>query len=136
MSSSAYNHGIKAASVWKRLSNVYSDADSRFTAWAVRKGIPVAVGKTLVPFSALLLMASALIAGFAVGAVIIAAAAFVYMVRYIQMNQATSADPDESPSANGPDFRNGRDGYGYYYGADDSIFSSTESVNNEEENKA
>ena len=135
MSSSAYNHGIKAASVWKRLTNVYSDADSRFTAWAESKGIPVAIGKTLVPFSALLLMALALIAGFAAGAVIIAAAAFVYMVRYIQINQATSVDPNVSPSAHGPEFRNGRDGYGYYYGADDSIFTSTESVDNEEDNK-
>lgn len=136
MSSSAYNHGIKAASVWRRLTSVYSDVDFRFTAWAESKGIPVAIGKSLVPFSALLLLALALIAGSAVGAIIIAVAVFVYMVRYIQMNQATSADPDESPSANGPEFRNGRDGHGYYYGADDSIFTSTESASNEEDNKA
>lgn len=136
MDSSAYDRGVKVASFCKRMTCVYNDADSRFTAWAKGKGIPVAIGKSLVPFSALLLLALALIAGFAVGAIIIAVAAFVYMVRYIQMNRATSADPEESPSAHGPEFRSGRDGHGYYYGADDSIFTSTESVDNEEDNKA
>lgn len=136
MDTSAYDRGVKVASFWKRMTCVYNDADSRLTAWAKGKGIPVAIGKSLVPFSALLLLALALIAGFAVGAIIIAVAAFVYMVRYIQMNQATSADPEESPSAHGPEFRNGRDGHGYYYGADDSIFTSTESVDNEKDNKA
>lgn len=135
MSSSAYDRGIKAASVWKRLTSVYSDVDFRFTAWAESKGVPVAIGKSLVPFSALLLLAIALIAGSAAGAIIIAVAAFVYMVRYIQMSHATSADPEESPPAHGPEFRNGRDGYGYYYGSDDSIFTSTKSVDNDEDNK-
>lgn len=121
MSSSAHDLGIKAASVCKRLTNVYSDADSRFTAWAESKGIPVAIGKTLVPFSALLLMALALIAGFAAGAVIIAAAAFVYMVRYITLNapeDMRTASSNNSTSTGGQ-FRSGNDGDGFYSGPDD-----------------
>ncbi|MGK3131383.1 hypothetical protein ACCW76_19535 [Pantoea sp. C8B4] len=126
MSSSAYDHGIKAASVWKRLTSVYSDADSRFTAWAESKGIPVVIGKPLVPFSSLLLLAIVLIAGFAVSAVIIAAAAFVYMVRYIQLNASEdmrSASSNNSTSTGGQ-FRSGNNGDGFYSGPDDITVTS------------
>ncbi|WP_137765692.1 DUF3742 family protein [Nissabacter sp. SGAir0207] len=135
MSSTAYARGTKAASVWKRLSRVYYDADNRFVAWADRKKIPASIGKSVVPFSVLLLMTLAIVAGFALGATMLLVSGIVYMVRYIQLNSTASNASDEATSSFGPEYRNGRDGYGYYYGADDSILSSAGS-NDEEEDKA
>lgn len=136
MSSTAYARGTKAASVWKRLSRVYFDADDRFAAWADRNKIPALIGKSVVPFSVLLLMTLAIVAGFALGATILLVSGIVYMVRYIQLNYTASNTSYEATSSCGPEYRNGRDGYGYYYGADDSIFSSAGSSNDEEEDKA
>lgn len=135
MSSTAYARGTKAASAWKRLSRVYYDTDNRFAAWADRKKIPASIGKSVVPFSVLLLITLAIVAGFVLGATMLLISVIVYMVRYIQLNNAASSDSDETTSSCGPEYRNGRDGYGYYYGADDSIFSSAGS-NNDEEDKA
>ncbi|WP_128598940.1 DUF3742 family protein [Pantoea rodasii] len=134
MSSTAYARGTKAASVWKRLSRVYFDADDRFAAWAERKKIPASIGKSVVPFSVLLLMTLAIVAGFAVGATMLLVSGTVYMVRYIQLNHIVSNNSDEASSSTGSEYRNGRDGFGYYYGADDSIFSSAGSNDNEEDN--
>ncbi len=100
-----------------------------------KKKIPASIGKSVVPFSVLLLMALAIIAGFALGATMVLVSVIVYMVRYIQLNNTASNTSDEATSSCGPEYRNGRDGYGYYYGADDSIFSSAGS-NVEEEDKA
>lgn len=137
MDSSAYERGIKAASVWKHLTGVYFDADSRFTGWSESKGIPCAVGKSLVPFSVLILLTLSLAAGVVLGTIIILVAMFTYMLRYIQMNHALSSSvPDESTSSHGPEFRNGRDGFGYYYGEDDSIFTSAGSIDDDADNKA
>ncbi|KJV33101.1 DUF3742 family protein [Pantoea sp. SM3] len=135
MSSTAYARGTKAASVWKRLSRVYFDADDRFVAWAERNKIPASIGKYFVPFSVLLLMTLTIIAGFALGATMLLVSGIVYMVRYIQLNYLVSNNSDESSSSTGPEYRNGREGYGYYYGADDSIFSSA-CLNDNEEDKA
>lgn len=135
MSSTAYARGTKAASVWKRLSRVYYDANDRFAAWADRKKIPASIGKSVVPFSVLLLIMLAIVAGFALGATMLLVSGIVYMVRFIQLNNTASNASDEAASSFGPEYRNGRDGYGYYYGADDSIFSSAGS-NDEEEDKA
>lgn len=133
MSSTAYARGTKAASVWKRLSRVYFDANDRFAVWAERKKIPASIGKSVVPFSVLLLMTLAIVAGFALGATMLLVSGIVYMVRYIQLNHIVSNNSDEASSSTGPEYRNGRDGYGYYYGADDSIFSSADSNYNEED---
>lgn len=126
MDSSAYEHGFKVASFWKRMTCVYNDANSRFTAWAKGKGIPVAIGKSLVPFSALFLLALALIAGFAVGVLIIAAAGLIYMVRYIQLNSLDDMDEASSnnTSSTGGQFRSGNDGDGFYSGPDDITVTS------------
>lgn len=137
MDSSAYDRGIKAASIWKRLTGVYFDADSRFTGWSDSKGIPRAVGKSFVPFSVLILLTLSLAAGVVLSTIIILVAVFAYMLRYIQMNHALSSSvPDESTSSHGPEFRNGRDGFGYYYGADDSIFTSAGSIDDDADKKA
>ncbi|WP_455845893.1 hypothetical protein [Pantoea agglomerans] len=120
MSSTAYARGKKAASVWKRLSRVYYNADDRFAAWADRKKISASIGKSVVPFSVLLIMTLAIVAGFALGAVIIIVAAFVYMVRHIQLSALDDLDSTSSPSscAAGGQFRSGNDGDGFYSGPD------------------
>ncbi|WP_166935517.1 DUF3742 family protein [Candidatus Pantoea communis] len=134
MSSNAYARGTKAASVWKRLSRVYYDANDRFVAWADRKKIPASIGKSVVPFSVLLLIMLVIVAGFALGATMLLVSGIVFMVRFIQLNNTVSNASNEAASSFGPEYRNGRDGYGYYYGAaDDSIFSSAGSNNEEEE---
>ncbi|WP_201252644.1 DUF3742 family protein [Pantoea sp. S62] len=121
MSSTAYARGTKAASVWKHLSRVYFDADDRFAAWAERKKIPASIGKSVVPVSVLLLMTLAIVAGFAFAAVIIIVAAFVYMVRHIQLSGSDDLDSTSSNSscAAGGQFRSGNDGEGFYSGPDD-----------------
>ncbi|WP_337024740.1 MULTISPECIES: DUF3742 family protein [unclassified Pantoea] len=121
MSSTAYARGTKAASVWKRLSRVYYDADDRFAAWADRKKIPASIGKSVVPFSVLILLTLVLVAGFALGTVIIIVAAFVYMVRHIQLSALDDLDTTSSNSsgAAGGQFRSGNDGDGFYSGPDD-----------------
>lgn len=132
MNPSAYDRGIKTASVLKRLAFVYIDADSRFVAWAASKGIPGAIGRSFVPFSVLVLLALALVAGFFLGTIILAVAGFAYMVRYIQINNLAPSDSDDSTLEHGPEYRNGRDGYGYYYGADDTIFTSPKAYDEED----
>lgn len=126
MDSSAYERGIKAASAWRRLSNVYLDADTRFTSWADSKGIPGAIGKSLVPFSVLILLSLALVAGFVIGAIIIAVAGFAYMFCYIQLNTLNNLGKTSSSSscASGGDYRNGNDGDGFYSGPDDTNVTS------------
>lgn len=121
MDSSAYDRGVKAASFWKRMTYVYNDIDSRFTLWAESKRIPVAIGKSLVPFSALLLLALALVAGFTVGALIIGVTGLAYMVRYIQLNTLNDLDAASSNNtcSSGGQFRSGNDGDGFYSGPDD-----------------
>lgn len=121
MSSTAYARGTKAASVWKRLSRVYYDADDRVAAWAEKKRIPVSIGKSVVPFSVLLLLTLVIVAGFALGTIIIIAAAFVYMVRHIQLNALDDMDATSSNNscAEGGQFRSGNDGDGFYSGPDD-----------------
>lgn len=132
MNSSAYVRGIKTASALKRLTYVYIDADSRFAAWADSKGVPRAIGRSFVPFSVLVLLALALVAGFFLGGIILAVAGFAYLVRYIQISNLAPSDSDDSTSEHGPEYRNGRDGYGYYYSADDSIFTSPKSHHEED----
>lgn len=121
MSSTAYARGAKAASVWKRLSRVYFDADDRFAAWAESKKIPELIGKSVVPFSVLTLLTLVIVAGFAIGTVIIIVAAFVYMVRHIQLSELDDLDTTSSNSscAAGGQFRSGNDGDGFYSGPDD-----------------
>jgi len=121
MSSAAYTRGTKAASVWKRLSRVYYDSDNRFATWADRKNIPASIGKSAVPFSVLILLTLAIVAGFAIGTVIIIVAAFVYMVRHIQLSALDALDTTSSniSCAAGGQFRSGNDGDGFYSGPDD-----------------
>ncbi|WP_036619964.1 hypothetical protein [Pantoea sp. GM01] len=121
MNSTAYARGTKAASVWKRLSRVYHDADNRFAAWAARKKIPASLGKSVVPFFVLVLLTLVIVAGFALGTIIIIAAAFVYMVRHIQLNALDDMEATSSNSscAEGGQFRSGNDGDGFYSGPDD-----------------
>ena len=132
MNPSAYERGIKTATALTRITYVYIDADSRFAAWAESKGVPNAIGRSFVPFSVLVLLALALVAGFFLGAIILAVAGFAYMVRYTQINNLAPGNSDDSTSEHGPEYRNGRDGYGYYHGADDSIFTSPKSYHEED----
>ncbi|MFZ4213696.1 hypothetical protein ACOZB2_19975 [Pantoea endophytica] len=121
MSSTAYGCGTKAASVWKRLSRVYFDADDRFVAWAERKKIPALIGKSVVPLSVLILLTLVIVAGFALGTVIIIVAAFVYMVRHTLLHALDDLDTTscKSSCAAGGQFRSGNDGDGFYSGPDD-----------------
>jgi len=121
MSSTAYARGTKAASVWKRLSRVYFDADDRFAAWAERKNIPASIGKSVVPFSVLILLTLVIVAGFALGTILIIFSAFVYMVRHIQLSAIDDLDTSSSNSSwtAGGQFRSGNDGDGFYSGPDD-----------------
>jgi hypothetical protein len=69
-----------------------------------------------------LFLVLAVLSGLVIGAILLFLATFSYMIASIVLNKN---DSNDAPITNndGPEFRNGRNGYGYYYGSNDSIFT-------------
>lgn len=111
----AYNRGIKAADMWKKLKNVLSTWDRRCVHWASNHNAPKWVGR--IPLVAAILASfTGMIAGGFVIALIIG---FMWAIAFILQNadfsnMQVSSSSDDELNFDDDGYRNGPDGYGYY----------------------
>jgi len=123
MKNRAFERGKQAASFYKKLKNTAQLSNDACIQWAKRQGLPTLIGRLVVPVCVSLFLVLAVLSGLFIGAILLFAATFSYMIASIILNKNDSGD-DPITNNDGPEFRNGRNGYGYYYGSDDSIFTS------------
>jgi hypothetical protein len=118
----AFERGKQAASFYTKLRNTAKLSNDACIQWAKRQGLPTVSGRLVVPVCVSLFLVLAVLSGLVIGAILLLLATFSYMIASIVLNKN---DSNDAPITNndGPEFRNGRNGYGYYYGSDDSIFT-------------
>lgn len=112
----AIQRGIKLAGFWKKTRRRVSQWDAICVHWAKSRGLPGWLGHVPIVLAIVLSITAAILSGLLIGVVI----AFVWMaiVGIFSTSNANEDDCSEAKS-NGPGYRDGIDGYGYYSGSDD-----------------
>jgi len=122
MKNRAFERGKQAASFYKKLKNTALRLNDVCIQWAERQELPTVIGRLVMPVCVSLFLFLTVLSGLVIGTILLFVAAFSYIIVSIILNKNDSGD-DPITNNDGPEFRNGRNGYGYYYGSDDSIFT-------------
>lgn len=112
----AYNRGVKAAGIWKQLKNFLANWDQRCAMWARNHNAPKWVGRIPLVAAILVSLTGIIAGGFLIAFIVVFIWAIAFILQHTDIKQ-TIEDDDSRP--NGPGYRYGQDGFGYYSGSDD-----------------
>ncbi|PNO64537.1 DUF3742 family protein [Serratia marcescens] len=113
----AYQRGIKAARLWKRLKGAILRWDQRCVSNARKHKLPGWIGHIPLVIAFLTALAAALLGGVAIAGCLLFIWAIAVILQHIDLSNVNlneSTSEEESNTHDG--YRNGPEGYGYYMG--------------------
>lgn len=115
MKNTAFNRGVKAASLWQRFTQLARNTHAGCITWAARRGLPGFAGRLPVPVACITLISVAIACGLVIGTMLLLASAFSYMMCNISLKN----DEDYSCEnvSYGTEWRSGNEGSGIYTGS-------------------